>query len=107
MAEHQDIGRVAAEVGEDRGQVHRRNNGVDQPDLVACVDQRPADLQKTERWQKLTRDTAADRPVRRVEKDDPGQGQDRLDITAQVNHGPGRIATATAGGISLQPCNTV
>ena len=48
MAQHQDVGRIGLQGGQDRRKAHRRDVGIDQADLVARVDQRSADLQQAQ-----------------------------------------------------------
>jgi hypothetical protein len=57
-------------VADERGKRHRPELGIDQPHLMAGVDQRTAQRQQAERRQMVVRHTAADGGVRRIDEDD-------------------------------------
>jgi hypothetical protein len=70
MSEQHRVGLGAHGVGDDVGERHRAELGVEQAHLVAVVDQRPADREESERRQVIVRDAAADRRVGDVDEDD-------------------------------------
>ena len=56
---------------------HRAELAVDQADVVAVVDQRPADREQAERRQVVVGDAAADRGMRHVDQEDAHGGTSR------------------------------
>ena len=86
MAHQQQVGRTARDLVDDRADRHRPEFGIQQFDVEAGIQQRPADAQQAERRQVLARDAAADGGVRRIEQEDAHAtpGGRRSDAGAQA-----------------------
>lgn len=70
MADQDAVGIAAQRVVNQRRKRHWPEFGIDEPHLMACVEQRTAERQKAERRQMVVRHAAADGGVRRVDQHD-------------------------------------
>ena len=70
MADQDRVGAVAKDLSPDRAEGHGVKIGIDEPDVMARVDQRAADAEQAEGRQIFPWNAAADGGMGRVEKDD-------------------------------------
>ncbi len=70
MTEQNHVGKKARGFGDDGLRRHRAELAIDQANLMAVIDQRPADREQTQRRQMVIRNPAADRWMRHVDQED-------------------------------------
>jgi hypothetical protein len=69
MAEHHRVRRESAGLREDFGKGHRPELPIDQPDLMAIIEQRAANAEQAEGREVIFGDSASDRGMRDVDED--------------------------------------
>ena len=69
MAEQHSIGKKAECFRDDGLCRHRTELSIDQADIVAVIDQWPANREQAQRWQVVVRNPAADRRMRHVDQE--------------------------------------